>query len=70
MKHVDIFSHYGDHCRLVTIRLSTLFYCRICVLNLQFLNVGEVVCLSLFLVFVFVYVFCVFMGLEPAVEDK
>ena len=56
---VNWLSHYGDHCRLVTIRLSILFYLRTCFLNLQFLNVGEVVCFSLFLVIVFVCVLCV-----------
>ena len=58
--------HNND--RLVTIRLSMLFYHRTCFLNLQFLNVGKVVCFSLFLPFVFV--FCVFMGLQPSIEDK
>jgi len=47
-----------------------LFYHRTCFLNLQFLNGGEVVCFSLFLLFVFVSVFCMFMGLGPAIEDK
>jgi len=47
-----------------------LFHHRTCFLNLQFLSAGEVVCFSLFLLFVFVSVVYVFMGLEPPIEDK
>ena len=62
---LTVFHHYRKICvnwlslwRSLQIS-AMLFYLRTCFLNLQFLNVGKVVCFSLFSVFVFVCVLCV-----------